>query len=52
VSDLVTVKGVAVESASDFNIITVLGKRDMLEEEVVEAVVEGAEGAEGSEAAE
>jgi large subunit ribosomal protein L25 len=52
VSDLVTVKGVAVESASDFNIITVLGKRDMLEEEVVEAVAEGAEGAEGSEAAE
>lgn len=50
VSDLVTVKGVAVEASSDFNILTVLGKRNMREEEPVEVVA--AEGAEGSEAAE
>jgi large subunit ribosomal protein L25 len=53
VSDLVTENGVAVEAASDFNIVTVLGKREILEEEVaVEADAEGAEGAEGSDGSE
>ena len=57
VSDIVTEKGVTIEARSDFNVLTVLGKREMLEVEapvVEEAAAEGAEGedAEGTDGSE
>ena len=58
VSDIVTGKGVEIEARNDFNVLTVLGKREMLEVEApeVEAAegedAEGAEGAEGTDGSE